>query len=145
MSTTGSSPVPLAVTQPTLVSESLRRSFDDAWSHVAELRGGAALLATVADTADGDVLDHLVRGGHVWTATVDTAVWGFAVVRQRVVEGVWVNPRERRHGTARALLAALSSSREPPRDAWALPGDRATKSLYESVGWRARLLTMRGA
>ena len=29
--------------------------------------------------------------------------------------------------------------------AWALPGDRATKSLYESVGWKARLLTMRGA
>jgi hypothetical protein len=30
-------------------------------------------------------------------------------------------------------------------DAYALPGDRAMKSLYESIGWKARLLTMRGA
>jgi hypothetical protein len=42
------------------------------------------------------------------------------------------------------MLNAMAQSANPPVDGLALPGDRATKSLYESFGWKARLLTMRG-
>ncbi len=135
----------LHVARPTAVSDSLRRAFDEAWHHVGSLRGGPALLATIAGGGDDDVLERLVAHDYLWTARVGDDVRGFAVVREGVIEGLWVDPRERRLGTARVLLGALASLPDPPRDAWALPGDRATKSLYEAVGWRARLLTMRGA
>ncbi|MGC8510258.1 MAG: GNAT family N-acetyltransferase [Acidimicrobiales bacterium] len=145
MSTAGEDSSSLIVSPSTTVSVSLRRVFDEAWRHTAGLRGGTALLATIAGDDDGDVLDHLVARDCLWIARAGDAVRGFAVVRGRVIEGLWVNPPERRRGTARAILTTLGSLPEAPLDAWALPGDRATKSLYENVGWRARLLTMRGA
>ena len=134
----------LAVARSTTVPDSLRHAFDEAWSHVMSLRGGPALLSTIARDTEADVLVHLVTQDCVWIARADDVVRGFAVVRDRVIEALWVDPRVRRRGTARALLAALATLPESPLDAWALPGDRATKSLYEHVGWRARLLTMRG-
>jgi GNAT superfamily N-acetyltransferase len=145
VSASGGDSSSLTVARSTTVSVSLRRAFDEAWRHATVLRGGTALLATIAGDADGDVLGHLVARDCLWSAYAGDAVRGFAVVRERVIEGLWVNPPERRRGTARAILATLASLPEPPLDAWALPGDRATKSLYENVGWRARLLTMRGA
>jgi hypothetical protein len=42
------------------------------------------------------------------------------------------------------MLNELRAMATPPLDAFALPGDRAMKSLYESIGWKARLITMRG-
>ena len=44
----------------------------------------------------------------------------------------------------RQLLHELVVGENPPKDGYALPGDRGMKSLYESLGWKARLLTMRG-
>ena len=56
--------------------------------------------------------------------------------------------RQALHGGAGVAREArqrpLSGLRVEPLDAFALPGDRATKSLFESLGWKARLLTMRG-
>jgi hypothetical protein len=51
----------------------------------------------------------------------------------------------RRTKIATTMVRTLLESATPPVDAYALPGDRAMKSLYESIGWKARLLTMRGA
>ncbi len=145
MSDAGSGSSVIRVTRSATVSVPLRHAFDEAWRHTSALRGGTALLATIAGDADGDVLSDLVAHDCLWVAHLGDTVRGFAVVRRRVIEGLWVDPNERRHGTARTILAALASLPDAPLDAWALPGDRATKSLYENVGWRARLLTMRGA
>jgi len=49
----------------------------------------------------------------------------------------------RRRGIASAFIVALRASGVEVVDARALPGDRGTKSLFESLGWKARLLTMR--
>jgi hypothetical protein len=61
-----------------------------------------------------------------------------------VVEGVFVDHDQRRRGVATTLLKSLMAGEGPPKDGLALPGDRGMKSLYESLGWKARLLTMRG-
>jgi GNAT superfamily N-acetyltransferase len=70
---------------------------------------------------------------------------GFGLLRGHVVEAIYVDHDFRRHRFATKLMKTLLSSDDPPLDAYALPGDRAMKSLYESIGWKARLLTMRGA
>jgi ribosomal protein S18 acetylase RimI-like enzyme len=63
-----------------------------------------------------------------------------------VVDGCYVEPGARRAGLGRALLDALVGSLAASGcrgvDVAALPGDRATKSLLESAGFKARLLTM---
>jgi GNAT superfamily N-acetyltransferase len=109
---------------------------------------GELLLATVR----GEVRErcgcshHLVASnGCLWSAraTGPTLV-GFVLCRNRVVETLYVDRHHRRRGIARNMLNELRAMATPPLDAFALPGDRATKSLYESIGWKARLLTMRG-
>ena len=86
-----------------------------------------------------------VAAGHVWVAQHGDEIIAGALVVDRCIRAIWVQLASRRRKVATTLLNALLTSDDPPRDAWALPGDRATKSLYESVGWKARLLTMRGA
>ena len=61
------------------------------------------------------------------------------------MEAIYVAHDFRRQKIATTLVRALLSGDSAPVDAYALPGDRAMKSLYESIGWKARLLTMRGA
>ncbi len=61
------------------------------------------------------------------------------------IEAIYVAHGFRRQKVATILVKTLLASDTPPVDAYALPGDRAMKSLYESLGWKARLLTMRGA
>lgn len=108
-------------------------------------RGGPELLATITgDEKSEDLLASLVCQGVVWTIGNGDHLAGFAIVRGGVVEGVFVTPNSRRQHVATSLLNALVSSTNPPRDGFALPGDRGMKSLYESFGWKARLLTMRG-
>jgi hypothetical protein len=80
----------------------------------------------------------------LWTISDDTGLLGFAVVRDEVVEGIFVDQRRRRDHVATSLLRVLTEGENPPKDGYALPGDRGMKSLYESFGWKARLLTMRG-
>jgi len=117
------------------------------WSDVVHsaqrLRGGPQLLATIRGGVDEEVLlEHLVDQQVVWLATEGDVLLGVALYRERVVETVFVVPAHRRQGVARMLVRALKDLTLPPIDALALPGDRATKSLYESFGWKARLLTM---
>ena len=117
----------------------------DAQLRMASHRGGPELLATiVGESSIDDLLIQLVEGGHLWILDVEGLVQGFAIVRNHVVEAMFVTPGRRRRGEARSMISALLELEDPPRDAYALPGDRAMKSLYESIGWKARLLTMRG-
>jgi GNAT superfamily N-acetyltransferase len=114
-------------------------------AEVTRKRGGEALMATIAAGAASDqLLAHLIAAGELWSAHDDETLVGFALCRDRVVEALYVERHHRRRGVARGLLAALRANDVPPFDALALPGDRAMKSLYESIGWKARLLTMRG-
>lgn len=109
-------------------------------------RGGPELIAAIQrDRTHEELVADLVAVNGLWLLEDDGALLGFAICRDRVVEAVYVSTAHRRQGAARTLLGALLASEEPPLDAFALPGDRATKSLYESLGWKARLLTMRGA
>jgi GNAT superfamily N-acetyltransferase len=84
-----------------------------------------------------------VSSGGLFVAREHHTVVGFALRRDGVLEAVYVKKHSRRQGIARALINTVISSSSEPLDAYALPGDRATKSLYESFGWKARLLTMR--
>lgn len=107
-------------------------------------RGGAKLIATIQGTqALGDVLRSAISDGDVVVAYDDATLLGFALCRRGVLEVVYVAPEHRREGVARALVSTVVQNRREVLDAYALPGDRATKSLYESFGWKARLLTMR--
>ena len=108
-------------------------------------RGGRELYDTIrADVPDDDLLAHVVGHGALWTIRDETDLVGFALVRNEVVEGVFIDPRRRRQRVATELLGAITVGEGAPRDGYALPGDRGMKSLYESLGWKARLLTMRG-
>jgi len=113
------------------------------------VRGGRALLEQLwgseVDPEDFERLLHEeISAGHLWVAQRDGEVVAGALVAQGCVRAIWVRPDCRRQRIASCLLSTLLDGDTPPHDAWALPGDRATKSLYESVGWKARLLTMRG-
>jgi len=125
------------------VTPALASLFSEAVHSASRLRGGPQLLATIRGGIDEEVLlEHLVDQGIVWLALDGDILLGVAIYRDRVVETVYVSAAHRRQGVARALVDALSALASPPTDALALPGDRATKSLYESFGWKARLLTM---
>jgi hypothetical protein len=127
------------------VTEELRGLWDHARKQLEGHRGGPELLNTIqGDVADGALLEHVVASGVLWTIGDDEGLMGFALVRHEVVEGIYVDHRRRRQHVATTLLTALSTGENPPKDGYALPGDRGMKSLYESFGWKARLLTMRG-
>ena len=107
---------------------------------VVEELWGSPLTATELASA----LEVERTAGHVWVARRGPEIVAGALVTRGCVRGIWVQPDQRRRHIGVRLLRAILDDDDPPRDAWALPGDRATKSLYESVGWKARLLTMRG-
>ncbi len=114
------------------------------WRESLSRRGGEDLYR---DLSRGlgleDLLDHLLESGGLWGYTDESGRrLAYAVLRGGVIEVLVVRPGERRQGVGRLFVRELL--RHGARDALALPGDRATKSLYESVGWKARLLTMRG-
>ncbi len=130
--------------------DSLDHLIEGAFTRATTARGGHALLTQLwGSSIDLESLRSSVAAeiehGHVWIATEGTEVIAGAVVRDACVQVIWVVPVRRRRRVATTILSALLESDAAPVDALALPGDRATKSLYESVGWKARLLTMRGA
>ncbi len=130
------------VTLATSVTEELLRLWSAALVGVRKSRGGQALIDTLG-TGDGDeLLGGLVDQRALWLH-VDGTVRGFLIVRAGVIAAVYVDPPARRLGIATSLVRTVLQSSLPPTDGYALPGDRATKSLYESLGWKARLLTMR--
>jgi GNAT superfamily N-acetyltransferase len=127
------------------VSDELRGLWAHALKRLTSHRGGPELYDTIRRDVDDDaLLDHLVASGVLWTISDETKILGFALVRDEVVEGVFVDHEHRRQRVATTLLQALAVGERPPKDGFALPGDRGVKSLYESLGWKARLLTMRG-
>jgi GNAT superfamily N-acetyltransferase len=127
------------------VTTDLEQLWHAALKRMESHRGGPELMATISgDVASEDLLEALVSEGAVWTIGNDQHLAGFAIVRDGVVQGLFVTPNSRRQHVATSLLNALVASANPPRDGFALPGDRGMKSLYESFGWKARLLTMRG-
>jgi hypothetical protein len=127
------------------VSDDLRALWDHALKRLSNHRGGPELYNTIRrDVADDELLDHVVTSGLVWTVSDQSGLLGFALVRDQIVEGVFVEHERRRERVATTLLRALVAGESPPKDGYALPGDRGMKSLYESLGWKARLLTMRG-
>jgi GNAT superfamily N-acetyltransferase len=127
-------------------SEWLASLWTLAYGEAEKKRGGPELLSTIRrDVSDDDILGHLIESKCLWGASNDDdVIVGFAIYRDRLVETLYVDRHFRRQGIARSLLSALRELPHPPLDAYALPGDRATKSIYESIGWKARLLTMRG-
>lgn len=134
----------MSVQRATATTATLTTLWEQALHDVRAKRGGEALIATLCAGRDATaLLEHLVRTASLWTYE-DDELKGFAVVRGGVLEAAYVAKPWRRKGIATAIVTAILSSDEPPLDAYALPGDRATKSLYESLGWKARLLTMRG-
>lgn len=121
-------------------------SLDDLWGQASgqASRGSRELWhAIIGESGAKAALDDLIARGAIWVA-LDPEIIAFAVVRNRIIEVIFVEESRRREGVATRMLETLGAMENPPIDAWALPGDRATKSLYESVGWKARLLTMRG-
>ena len=126
-------------------SDELRGLWDHALKRLRSHRGGPELYDTIRREIDEDaLLDHVVAVGALWTIADESRLLGFALVRDDVVEGVFVDHDHRRHHVATTLLQALVVGEDPPKDGFALPGYRGMKSLYESMGWKARLLTMRG-
>jgi GNAT superfamily N-acetyltransferase len=126
-------------------SGALRAIWELAIADVTKKRGGEELLLSIrGDVASEALLAYLVAHGCLWSASDDAELVGFVLCRNRVVETLYVDRHHRRRGVARNMLNELRAMATPPLDAFALPGDRATKSLYESIGWKARLLTMRG-
>jgi GNAT superfamily N-acetyltransferase len=111
-------------------------------------RGGDGLLRDLARVIDeGDPerqYETLVGAGALFACLEDGALVGVAATDPggSTVVVVYVEPSRRRRSVATELLRTILAQPSPPRDAWALPGDRATKSLYEKAGWKARRLTM---
>jgi GNAT superfamily N-acetyltransferase len=135
----------VSVTLATGVQPALEELWRGAWKEVGSKRGGEALLETIGDgLASEDVLRAAVAASALWIFD-DGALKGLALCRAQLIEGVYVVHHARRQGVGTKLVRALLDGPTPPLDAFALPGDRATKSLFESIGWKARLLTMRGA
>jgi GNAT superfamily N-acetyltransferase len=133
------------VAQPRSVTDELRELWEHALKRLKSHRGGPELYLTIRRDVDDDaLLVQLVGSGVLWTIAIEERLVGFAVVRDEVVEGVFVDHEQRRQGVATALLKTLVAGEGSPKDGLALPGDRGMKSLYESLGWKARLLTMRG-
>jgi GNAT superfamily N-acetyltransferase len=133
------------VSPTTQTTTALKSLWDVATAEAEKKRGGPALLSTIrGETASRDLLKRLIELGCVWSCHDGETIVGIVICRNRVVETLYVDRHHRRQGVARAMLNELGALASPPLDAYALPGDRGTKSLYESIGWKARLLTMRG-
>ncbi len=122
--------------------------FDQALRSVATVRGGRQFLEEISKIFDCDLpelLSRLNESESVVVAFADDAPVGFSIATsllgRSTMLAVYVRPDSRRRGIASHLLrqALLTSG---VVDAWALPGDRATKSLFEASRLKARRLTM---
>jgi GNAT superfamily N-acetyltransferase len=136
----------MAVVRATQVRLELLERWIAGATEVEQARGGEAyLLDIIGETGTNSLenaLSFYVESEQLYEETTDDDVLGFAALSGEIITTLWVAPEYRRRGVARSILETLFQLEEPPCDAWVLPGDRATKSLYEHVGWKARLLTM---
>ena len=116
--------------------------WEEARTRLSEARGGSAL--SEGPPASTEALVAMTWVHHEGPQRGTSSGW---------LEGnvgwlaLWVPPQERGKGVGRQLaLVALDWLIEQGAeefDALALPGDRATKQLWESLGFKARLLVMR--
>ncbi len=135
----------MSVELATEVTDALAELFTHALTIAANHRGGPAMLQSIlADEEPRDFLEGVIARNELWTARAGENIIGFALCRNGLIEAVYVQKSSRRQGVGTSLVRAAQDVLPEPVDAYALPGDRATKSLYESLGWKARLLTMRG-
>jgi GNAT superfamily N-acetyltransferase len=118
---------------------------------LSTLRGGAQLRADLLAATGADRVESLgaslIEQNGLYGVFDSESLVGIAAVsasRPVTMYGIYVYQQYRRSKLATALLRKLGEAEFCPIDAWVLPGDRATKSLYESVGWKARRLTMSG-
>ncbi len=132
----------LRISRCDLVSKELNELFSEFVVAALAHRGGTALIDELFDDNKRD-LAVLVERDCVWKISRSEELAGFAVVQGFTLMALMVKPTVRRQGIARAALQLLLREMPNLRDGLSLPGDRSTKSLYESVGWKARLLTMR--
>jgi hypothetical protein len=136
----------MSIAAATQVSDELLALFSDATNAATHHRGGAAMLESVLSSDEPEAfLRNAIARNEVWIARTDQGIVGFALCRNSLIEAVYVGKASRRQGVATQLITAIIHATDQPLDAYALPGDRATKSFFESLGWKARLLTMRDA
>jgi GNAT superfamily N-acetyltransferase len=114
-------------------------------------RGGSVWLAhdgrptLPSGTVDGFVADPDYE---VVVGTLDGAAVGYAIARAdgpiAVIEELFVEPEAREVGVGEALVEHLTAWAHARHctgiDGFALPGDRATKNLFERVGMVARAI-----
>ena len=116
---------------------------------VTDKRGSALRLGSLPTEPD-QLLAHLLIDSSISTLVAEAAdgLSGFALLSldQPRLVAIYVAPGERRKGIGRALInaaAALCEERgSGALTAIAAAGDRAEKSLYEALGYRAELLVM---
>jgi ribosomal protein S18 acetylase RimI-like enzyme len=121
----------------------------EARTSLLEQRGGPAHLAE--RPAVGDWFSLAQRADErVWVATIDDVIVGYlqlqVVGAAAEVMQVYVHPEAREVGFGDWLLeAAIAAARSldcTVLEGTALPGDRATKNLYERAGIKARKITV---
>ena len=128
------------------VTDGLVVLFSQATNAAMAHRGGPAMWQSIlCDMGPEEFLHAAIARNELWIAQMGDNLVGLAVCRNGLIEVVYVQKSSRRQGVGTSLIRAVLMSVREPVDAYALPGDRATKSFYESLGWKARLLTMRGA
>ena len=127
------------------VSPEMQVIWTNAMKALMHHRGGKEFYESQwGDQPAERTLAELIESASLFSARDDKEIIGFVVLRSGVIEGLFVDPRHRRRGVARSLVSYLMARDNAPRDSHVLPGDRTMKSLFESFGWKARLLTMRG-
>jgi ribosomal protein S18 acetylase RimI-like enzyme len=127
-------------------------------AELGEQRGGKLLLRREARRSDAAAeLAALVdaQGACLAVGTIDGQIVGYGVAETHDVEGdprlgvirdLYVEPAAREVGVGEAiaglLIEFLAGQGCAAIDAYALPGNRATKNFFESHGFTARLLVM---
>lgn len=127
--------------------------------HLGSVRGGEALLDALRAGPDPVSFARSgtpPSGAHmVWCAAIDDVIIGYCSAtveteyddRVVLVREVWVEPDAREVGAGEALVSAAMAwaiaEEATAIDAWALPGARELKNLFERLGLTARLLTVR--
>jgi ribosomal protein S18 acetylase RimI-like enzyme len=129
--------------------DDLTRLDDLARTAALQFRGGALLVheCPPVDAWHDTIADPTMR---VFVGTLDGIVCGFLVLRLASDRGAivraFVEVEARELGLGDTLVeAAIGAVREaglPGIEAVALPGDRATKNLYERAGLTARKITV---
>jgi hypothetical protein len=136
----------LNVSLVSALTPELQSLWDHAQRDLLAKRGGPAMLATLCgSTPESGLLSEVIASSSLWSVDVNGELKAFGLCRAGVVEAIYVEQGARRKKIATTLVRALLKGDSAPVDAYALPGDRAMKSLYESLGWKARLITMRDA